>query len=98
MTGLSAGTNMCVVILSCEVFSLIFVNSLGRLRHITFVSSNHYRSICLQVFPQLKRPLLHFSPRVLISDIIHNNGTSRASVVNRIKGVVSLLSSSVPYC
>ena len=96
VSSFSAGADVDVVVLPSEVFSLGKADCLSTFGHIAFVTSNDNRRICLQVFPQFQRPLLNFAPWIIISDVVHNESTRRASVVNWIECVVSFLASSIP--
>ena len=96
VTSFSTSAHVDVVVLPSEVFSCLKVDCLGTLRHIAFVTCNDNRRICLQVFPEFQRPLLNFTPWIIISHVVHNESTRRPSVVNWIQCVVSFLASSIP--
>ena len=78
------------------VFSRLFVN-LAHVFQIIFVTNYYYGQLLAALCAKLFDPLRHFLERILIGDVIHNESSLSASIVDGIQAMVLLLTRGVPY-
>ena len=63
---------------------------------ITLVAHQHNHNIAVRVVPQLLQPPRHVLVRLVLADVVDEEGADRAAVVGRGDGAVALLAGGVP--
>lgn len=63
---------------------------------IALITHQHDHNIAIRMLPQLVQPSPDVHERLLLADIVYEQGTNGTTIVGRSDGAVALLTSSVP--
>jgi hypothetical protein len=80
---------------TCKLLGLLCWHS-PQMPQIALVSYQHDDNVRVRVVPQLLQPPGHILVRLVLADIVDEQGADCPSIVGRGDGAVSFLSSSVP--
>ena len=80
---------------TCKLLGLLCWHS-PQMPQITLVSYQHDDNVRVRVVPQLLQPPGHILVRLVLADIVDEQGADCPSIVGRGDGAVSFLPSSVP--